>query len=343
VNTGAPGAASTRPPLVGLGMPVFNGARFLAATLESILAQTLTDFELVICDNASTDATGEICRHYAATDARIRHVRNAANLGAHPNYNRCFRLSRGRYFKWTPHDDVLAPDYLAHCVGALEANPRAVLCQSQLHFIDAQGATLGICGTDLHGAQAAGAAERFAAAVLRAHNSYDMQGVFRREALERSGLLGSFHGADRALVAGMTLLGPFLHVPLPLLKVRDHSGRYTRAMVDPRARASWHDTRLRSRWSFPTWRLYRTHVRQVLHAPLTSGERSRCLLALLAWWFANWNAARAAIDVVGAFAPEAVGFAQRLKQSFSPAPGIDRARARRKRSPGNPPTTGQET
>ena len=86
-------------PLVSIGMPVFNGDRYLEKALDSILEQTLDDFELVICDNASTDRTGEICRDYAARDRRIRYLRDDTNIGAHPNYNRTFAEARGRYFK----------------------------------------------------------------------------------------------------------------------------------------------------------------------------------------------------------------------------------------------------
>lgn len=329
MSAASPGNTVPQGAAVGLGMPVYNGARFIAATLDSILAQTFTDFELVICDNASTDDTEQIARRYAAADARIRYVRHPSNIGAHPNYNRCFELAGGKYFKWTPHDDVLAPDYLASCVQALEENPDAVLCQSQLDFIDAEGGPLGVCRADLYAAQSPQTSERFAAAVLRAHNCYDMQGLFRRDALARTGRLASFHGSDRALVAEMTLLGPFVHVPRPLLKVRDHDSRYTRAFVDPRARAAWHDSRQAGRLHFPTWQLYRTYGRQVGAAKLPAAEALRCRLALARWWAVNWNSARIAVDVLAALMPGAMGVAERMKQSFSPAPGIDRERRRR--------------
>jgi glycosyltransferase involved in cell wall biosynthesis len=315
-----------RPPVIGLGMPVYNGARYLEPTLDSILAQTFADFELVICDNASTDDTERICRRYAAADPRIRYHRNAENLGAHPNYNLTYDLSRGRFFKWTPYDDVLLPDYLASCVGALIETPEASVCQSHLAFIDGQGAHLGTCRADLFEAQSPDAAERFAAAVLRAHNSYDMQGVHRREILARSRRLASFHGSDRALVAELALLGPFLCVPRGLMQVRDHDSRYTRAYTDPVARAAWHDAQLAGRKSFPHWRLYRTYWELVSSHGVTSAHRLRCRLALLRWWFVNWNAARMAIDLLAAFVPGIVGAAERFKQRFSPAPGIDQLR-----------------
>ena len=80
-----------------IGLPVFNGENFLAPAIESILGQTYDDFELIISDNASTDATSQICRDFARRDSRVRYIRNARNLGADPNYNAVFRAARGRY------------------------------------------------------------------------------------------------------------------------------------------------------------------------------------------------------------------------------------------------------
>ena len=123
-----PHVVSSRAPRVSVGLPVFNGERYLARAIESVLRQDFADFELVVSDNASTDRTGEICEEYARRDARVRYVRNPRNLGAGPNYDRCFRLARGEYFKWAAHDDRLAPDYLSQTGAALDAAPDAVLC-----------------------------------------------------------------------------------------------------------------------------------------------------------------------------------------------------------------------
>ena len=78
-----------------MGLPVYNGADYLAEAIDSILKQSFEDFELLIQDNASTDATGEICRAYAASDPRVRYVRNPQNVGAAGNYNLVFERARG--------------------------------------------------------------------------------------------------------------------------------------------------------------------------------------------------------------------------------------------------------
>src|SRR5687767_6393032 len=103
------------PPLLSIGLPVYNGQRYLHAALDSLLGQDFDDFELIIADNASTDETEAICREFAARDRRIRYHRNTANVGAVPNHNLVFELARGKYFKWAAHDDECHPGMLRSC------------------------------------------------------------------------------------------------------------------------------------------------------------------------------------------------------------------------------------
>src|SRR5690242_490012 len=107
-------------PEISLALPVYNGERFVADAVLSVLAQDFKNFELIITDNASTDRTEEICRAFAAADPRVRYVRNERNLGAGPNYNLGFALSRGRYFKWSACDDRISESFLSACFAALE-------------------------------------------------------------------------------------------------------------------------------------------------------------------------------------------------------------------------------
>jgi len=99
-------------PAVSIGMPVYNGERFLREALESLLNQTYRDFELIISDNASTDSTSAICAEYAARDPRIRYIRQSENIGASANFRFVFNESLGRYFMWAAHDDVRAPEFI---------------------------------------------------------------------------------------------------------------------------------------------------------------------------------------------------------------------------------------
>lgn len=324
--------ATNAEPIVGLGMPVYNGDLYVAAAIQSILDQSLESFELVICDNASTDGTENICRDFAAADERIKYHRNPTNLGAHPNYNLTFHLSRGRFFKWVPHDDVLHPEYLESCVQVLAETPNTVLCQTGYDYIDEVGHRLGVDNAKLEGSDSFDVAARFAAVTNLVHTCYHVMGLFPRDILADSILLPSFHGADRALLAQLAVRGPFAHIPRPLLSVRDHSGRYTRAKNRPADRARWHDSSFAGRFSLPTWRLYGAYWGFVTDAATPRSDRIRLGLVLLKWWFVNWNAARMAVDVIATIVPDVVGAAQRIKQRlFSPAPGIDQVRDGRPR------------
>ncbi|WNC86000.1 glycosyltransferase family 2 protein [Thermosynechococcus sp. QKsg1] len=97
---------------LSIGMPVYNGAKFIREALDSLLAQTFTDFELIISDNASTDETEAICREYAAKDKRIRYVRQAQNLGAAANFKYVLDEARGEYFMWAAADAEVLKDSL---------------------------------------------------------------------------------------------------------------------------------------------------------------------------------------------------------------------------------------
>jgi glycosyltransferase involved in cell wall biosynthesis len=107
-------------PAVSVCIPTYRGAAHIAETIESALAQTFTDFELLVVDDASPDETGQVVARYR--DARLRYVRSEHNAGVEENWNRCLRFARGRYFKLLPHDDLIAPDCLAQQVGVLEAD-----------------------------------------------------------------------------------------------------------------------------------------------------------------------------------------------------------------------------
>ena len=114
-------------PKVSIGLPVYNGQKFIERTLESILNQDFDDFELIISDNASEDKTEYICRRYVQKDSRIRYSRNDVNVGAGENYNKVFKLAKGKYFKWAAHDDECHRTMLRRCVEVLDCAPDSVV------------------------------------------------------------------------------------------------------------------------------------------------------------------------------------------------------------------------
>jgi len=148
-------------PRVSIGLPVFNGENFLDDAISSVRAQTFDDLELLVQDNASTDRTATIAQDHAAADPRIKYVRNERNLGAAPNYNLAWERSSGTYFKWLAHDDRIQPGYVAATVAALDAAPDAVLANTVVDYIDAQGKRLGLYATVLQYAGGPRPSERY--------------------------------------------------------------------------------------------------------------------------------------------------------------------------------------
>ena len=127
-------------------MPVYNGTKFIREALDSLLAQTFTDFELIISDNASTDETEIICQEYADKDSRIRYVRQVENLGAVANFNYVkFKAKEYNacYFAWMASDDLWPKNYLDILVKAHEMKPSAVLCFGGVDLYDADTKYLG--------------------------------------------------------------------------------------------------------------------------------------------------------------------------------------------------------
>jgi glycosyltransferase involved in cell wall biosynthesis len=200
------------PPL-SLGVPVFNEEPFLRQALDSILAQTYGDFEIVISDNASTDRTPEIIREYAARDRRIRCFRQSANIGSGNNWTFVAKKARGQWFKWISANDDFAPRLLEDCMGPLKADREVVLCYGRTQLIDLAGTKLQIYGGDFD-ALSPDPIERYRTVRERLHLGTPVQaGIIRLDALSRCGYMGNIRDGDRVLIAGLALIGRFVLLP----------------------------------------------------------------------------------------------------------------------------------
>jgi glycosyltransferase involved in cell wall biosynthesis len=273
-------AIGAAPPLT-LGLPVYNGEHFLAESLDALLAQTFSDFELIISDNASTDGTEEICRDYAAIDSRIRYVRQPHNIGAAPNHNFLIQQARARLFKWAAHDDLFAPELVASCIEALDKRPELALSHSYMAIVDEDGKIVKDCDYRLTTASEA-APERFRSLLLT-DGGDDFYGVIRTDILRRIAPLDSYHNSGRKLVAEIALHGPFHQVPEVMFFRREHPGRGDRlgsvraicANLDPR-RKDHSSARLVGEYLL-------SYVTAIRHAPLSPADRRRCYYYLLEW------------------------------------------------------------
>jgi len=292
-------------PRVSIGMPVYNGERYLAAALDGLLAQTFSDFELIVSDNASTDATPAICARYAARDGRIRYSRNAVNIGGAPNFRRVFHLATGEYFMWAAHDDIHAPMFVGRCVEVLDHDPTVVACYPRVRVIDADGTVVGDDTTHLPRIGSPHPHERFGDLVRWDYKCYEVLGLIRAAVLRMTPLIASFIASDTALRAELGLRGRFHEIPEYLLFNRDHSERSTRALAQHHLRGAWFDPALAGKRVLPHWRILAEYVRCVRRVPLSRGERLRCYWELRHWLGVPRNLKWLAADVPIAIDPRA--------------------------------------
>jgi hypothetical protein len=196
-------------PKLSVGMPAYNSASWIEEAISSILSQTLTDFELVISDNASTDGTYEICQRIAGDDPRVRLLRNAVNIGANRNYRAVLDAARGTYFKWAASSDWCSPTFLEKCVAALDRDPTAVLACPRTALFEKSIAHAELSGTDLD-LQSAEPAQRFIQLLSTPGLNNVFNGVIRRNALLRASRLGLYMSADIVLMCELALMGKFV-------------------------------------------------------------------------------------------------------------------------------------
>jgi len=281
---------------IAIGLPVYNGENFLSAAIESILAQTCGDFDLVISDNASTDNTEEICQAYVRKDSRIQYIRQSTNVGAANNYNVSFRMSDSQYFKWAAHDDVLAPGFLGACVRVLDSDASVVLASPAsalideadllLHYSAKRGGMIdrsGVCWPALeeknNGLMADDPTVRFEAVLLNMFMCVEIFGLMRRSALLRTSLHGPFCGSDKVLLAEMSLLGRFWLGQDTLFFRRCHAQQLS-ASTSGTYRATWFSGRRRDSVPVHQVKLLLAYCRALYIAPLTTQQRYDCLRAM---------------------------------------------------------------
>ncbi|SDA38215.1 glycosyltransferase family 2 protein [Mesorhizobium qingshengii] len=288
-------------PQVSLGLPVYNGQNFVAEAIRSILEQDFDDFELVITDNASTDRTADICQEFARLDRRIRYVRNERNLGAAANFNLAFTLSRGKYFKWCAHDDVLGAGFLTHCVRALDDDFRHVIAYPRLLGIDENGQPTQYVERVLPDLGGTSPALRFR--VMVAAHGWDaaMFGLWRQDALVQTTLHEPYYGSDCALLAEMALLGTFVQAPDAILYSRDHPTRSVR--LPSSERLAWQNPDGSAANAFELSRRVR-HLVAIVYRHRRIVPLGRTLFHLLAWVLDPLLVARLFLEAVGVVSPQ---------------------------------------
>jgi len=273
---------ANRPVRLSIGLPVYNGERFIRFALDALVQQTYRDFEVIISDNASTDGTMLICQEYAQRYPNIRYFRNPENIGAAENFNRLFEMGHGEYFKWAAADDVISPTFLEQCVQVLDANPSVALCYSKVNRINSSGEVDGTYDYPMWVSNPAPHV-RFSDLILVNHFCVAIFGVIRRSVLAQTPLIGKYVGSDRVLLAELGLRGQMVEIQEYLFHRRDHpqtSGR----QYNIYKRLSWFDPTRRTSINLVNWNVGLKYLEAVRRVRLPWSEKAACYRVSLRWF-----------------------------------------------------------
>jgi glycosyltransferase involved in cell wall biosynthesis len=320
-------------PRVSIGLPVYNGEKYLAAAIDSLLSQTYADFELIISDNASTDDTSNICQVYAARDKRIRYYREPTNRGIAWNFTRTFELAQGEFFKWHAHDDLCAPTLLERSVELLDADPQAVLCYPRAVIIDEHGdlwsedpatwrpsappasnavsyidsaksacttdSATAVNDTDPRGLNSTSISRRFYGVLLETIWCLESYGMVRTATMRAGGKLRGYCGSEKVFLAEMALRGRMCEIPEILFYVRRHAEQYSMLDSGSAQRRSVSPRRFSLRLPVPrqlrsTWGYFLL----LPAAPISWLDRLKCLGVLMRYVFQTSKWKRIAVNTL---------------------------------------------
>lgn len=272
-------------PKVFVGMPVYNGERFIEQAIASIRAQTLRDFVLLIADNASQDGTEAICRGHAADDSRIRYVRHPQNIGAPGNWNYVLDHAQGTYFKWATANDTIAPEMLAKCAAALDARPDAVLAQGRTVLVDEDSGAQQHYSKDL-AIVGDRPSQRLLELVRGLALNNGQSGLIRLDILRKTRKERSYPNGDVALMAELALHGKFDVLPELLLMRKMGATTFAR-MLTGNALNAFYGGAGKANVRFHAIQLHMDIMRSAIGVPAELSEKARC--ALVALRYAKWN------------------------------------------------------
>lgn len=269
-------------PRVTIGVPVHDGAAYLAAALDSLRAQTFRDLEIIVSDNASTDESVAIASAYAAVDPRIRLVQSRVNIGGNANFHLVLDLARGEYFKWAAHDDLCDASFVERCVAVLDGDPSIVCCHARTVKIGADGEP--VAGLPDPTRASAGGADprarvRFRDVLLHTGYAARSFGLMRTAALRTCRPLLPVYGSEKVLMAELALRGRFHDIDEVLFFERVHaksaSALGTASAQQAFAAPSGAGGRL-----VPRLRLLGGYLGAIRRAPLAAPEKLRCAAAV---------------------------------------------------------------
>ncbi|MEZ5245303.1 MAG: glycosyltransferase family 2 protein [Acidimicrobiales bacterium] len=269
---------------VSVGVPVWNGERYLEACVAGLLGQTRPPDEILISDNASTDGTAALADGLAAAEPTVRVVRHAENVGAAGNFNGLVTRGDAELFAWCPHDDVWSPHLLAELIAAHD-EPGVAIAYGAPHFIDADGEPAGepepAIWTDRD--DPIDRLRELFADPIRSHLHVcnPVLGLMRRDLLIDTGVIRPYGGSDKVLIVEMALRGRLVPVDAAFHR-RLHETSSVKANPDGESRRRWFDPNATGP-ALPESRLLGGFWSAVSDAPLTPAQRRSARRVLLSW------------------------------------------------------------
>lgn len=228
---------------ITIGLPVYNGERFLRTKLDSILSQTYENFELIISNNGSTDKTHEICNEYELKDNRIKYFSHKKNNDAFWNYNFILNKASCDYFMWTSVDDVLLPTFIEKNLNILEKNKTCVASISKIETYESENDNKLFNPTDLKHYESVkkirnkirprsvfsitGDFDKKSRLYLKKSSCYVFYSIFKTNIIKKSFFYDPFLGDDWAIFLNVLKYGDLLVTDEILMYQYEHglSGR----------------------------------------------------------------------------------------------------------------------
>lgn len=278
---------SSHIPRVSIGLPVYNGERYLEETLNSVLRQTFTDFVVYISDNASTDKTEEICRQFADQDSRIVYERHPENIGAAGNYERCFLPAKSEFFRWQNADDLIEPTLIEKCLKVLDKHSDIVLAYGKTHIIDDSGNFVRKYDDNLALMQNS-PYQRFKTCLENIRLQNLMYGLIRRDLLAQTARMKAYISADINLIAELTLYGKIYEVPEHLFNRRIHEESSSWDMKDNDTLQKFFNLS-KKKLELQTWRNIYQYYKSFNNSPILMNQKIALVFYLLrySYWRKN--------------------------------------------------------
>lgn len=292
-------------PLVSVALPVYNGADYLATSIDAVLAQTYANIELVIADAGSTDDTEQLCRRRANTDPRVRYTRAESYRGITENYQAALEATRGDYVCFVAADDAIASTFIEECMEAHDADGDLVLVFSSTAAIAEDWNQASEAGIDVAydddtlDLVSASPSARLTELIRHLHACNAFNGVYRASTIRSTLPFGAFQGWDRVTLAAVVTRGRALQLSDKLQYRRVHNEQVSKGLYGNRADRLFNRT-LPSIAYFESINLFFKHIGTVLQAPLSPLDKARCLgVVALRWplvrrfyWGMEWRSFR---------------------------------------------------